>query len=138
MGIAEIFKRLFGICRTQPPANGACWRMVNGNVEIDLSRAPELREANGTIRIEGKPLPERLLVFRGEDGQYHALPNRCTHVGHRRLDPLPGRNCVQCCSVGQSVFDYQGNRISGSALKPIRPLAVREQDGTLVIILDRA
>lgn len=112
--------------------------MVDGNVEIDLSRASELREAHGAIRIEGKPLPERLLVFRGEDGQYHALPNRCTHVGHRRLDPLPGRNCVQCCSVGQSVFDYQGNRISGSARKPIQPLAVREQDGALIISLDRA
>jgi nitrite reductase/ring-hydroxylating ferredoxin subunit len=135
MSIADFFRRILGICRTQPPTDTACWRLVDDNVEIDLSRSVELQQPNGAIRLEGKSLPVRLLVFRGEDGQFHAFPNRCTHAGHRRLDPLPGRTCVRCCSVGQSVFDYQGNRQSGSASEPIRPLKVVERENTLVIAL---
>ena len=135
MGIVEIVKRMFGICRTQPPADPGCWRVVDGNVEIELSRAPELQDRNGAIRLEGAAIRERILVFRGDDDQLHALPNRCTHVGHRRLDPLPGQSGVQCCSVGRSVFDYAGKRISGSAQDPIRPFEVVERNGTLVIAL---
>ncbi|MEW5723852.1 MAG: Rieske 2Fe-2S domain-containing protein, partial [Thermodesulfobacteriota bacterium] len=107
-----LFSRLFGICKTRPPADPACWRLEEGQIEIDLAAAPELGRKGGAVRLEGSGLPERVLVFRGEDGGFYALSNRCTHMG-RRLDPLPGSSQVECCSVSRSRYDYQGTRTAG-------------------------
>jgi len=54
-------------------------------------------------------------------------------LGHRRLDPLPGENQIRCCSVGKSVFDYDGRRISGLARKPLEPFRVELDGGKLVV-----
>jgi nitrite reductase/ring-hydroxylating ferredoxin subunit len=128
------FKRLFGICQTQPPQDPSCWRVTGDQVEVDLSRASELAEPNGAIRLEGPNLDKRILVIRGEDGQHHAYVNKCTHGG-RRLDPLPGTNGLECCSVGKSRFSYDGKRIGGSAKDDLIPLAVTESEGKVTIAL---
>ncbi|MEA1951334.1 MAG: Rieske 2Fe-2S domain-containing protein, partial [Planctomycetota bacterium] len=120
---------------TPLPADPQCWSFVDGKIEIDLARAAELLSPAGALRLEGKPLPRRVLVVRDKDGVFHAFPNRCTHVGHRRLDHLPDEGKVKCCSVGQSIFDYEGKRISGSASEPIEPLRLDERDGKLTIWL---
>ena len=132
----EFFKRLFGICQTPRPADPECWKYVAGIVEITLDRAPELAEPGGAIRLEGSGLPHRVLVVHGQGGSFRAFPNRCTHVGHRRLDPVPGEARIRCCSIGQSTFDYHGSNLSGLATKPIQPLNIESRPGKLVISLD--
>jgi nitrite reductase/ring-hydroxylating ferredoxin subunit len=128
-----IFKRLFGICETRPPSDPRCWKYADGKLSISLDQAPELSRKGGAIRIDGPSLPKRVLVVHGQDGRFHAFPNRCTHVGHRRIDPVPGEAMIRCCSVGKSTFDYSGKRLSGSAKESLVPLAV-ESDGKRLVI----
>ncbi len=127
------FAKLFGICSTPLPSDPNCWSFADGKIEVDLSRATELSSPTSALRLEGKPLPRRVLVVRDNEGVFHAFPNRCTHAGHRRLDHLPDEGKVKCCSVGQSIFDYEGKRISGSATDSIEPLRLEEGDGKLTI-----
>jgi len=108
-----IFSRLFGICKTQPPADASCWCVTDKSIEIDLQKAAELTPKGGAIRLEGNGLPMRVLVIHGEDGQIRAFHNKCTHAG-RRVDPLPGDSKLECCSVGKTTWSYDGKLISGS------------------------
>lgn len=128
-----IFKRIFGICATQVPANSGCWSYGGGKLEVILDKAPELSRKGGAIRLEGPSLPKRVLVVHGLDGAFHAFPNRCTHIGHRRIDPVPGEDKIRCCSVGKSTFEYSGKLLSGSAKESLEPLAV-ESDGSKLVI----
>ncbi len=128
-----ILKRLLGICATQVPANSGCWSYAGGKLVVILDKAPELSRKGGAIRLEGPSLPKRVLVVHGQDGAFHAFPNRCTHIGHRRIDPVPGEDKIRCCSVGKSTFEYSGRLISGSAKESLEPLAL-ESDGTKLVI----
>jgi nitrite reductase/ring-hydroxylating ferredoxin subunit len=132
--VVGFFKRLFGICETKPPQDENCWSNQINHVVVDLKKAPELNQPGGAFRLEGKGLPERVLVMRGNDGQAYAFINKCAHAG-RRLDPQPGTPTVQCCSLGKSTYNYQGEVLSGSAKKPISTLKVREEPGDKLIIL---
>jgi len=130
-----LLKRIFGICATQPPADAACWEVKDGQVEVKLSRAPELSTpGGGAVRLEGKGLSKRLLVMRGEDGRYLAFHNKCTHAG-RRIDPLPGTDRVRCCSVSKSTFDESGRVVSGPAKGPLTPFPVTEEGDALLIAI---
>ena len=128
-----ILKRLLGICATQVPANSGCWTYSDGKLEVILDKAPELSQKGGAVRLAGPSLPKRVLVVHGQDGAFHAFPNRCTHIGHRRIDPLPGEDKIRCCSVGKSTFEYSGKLISGSAKESLEPLAL-ESDGSKLVI----
>ena len=128
----NIFQRILGICATAKPSDEGCWRFENGVVTVDLARASELARPGGALRIEGKSLPVRLLVFRGDGNVWQAFKNRCAHAG-RRLDPLPGTGRVQCCSVGKSTYDADGRILSGSAKNGIDTYPVAEENGRLVI-----
>ena len=130
----SILQRIFGICATKPPSDDGCWTFENGKITVDLSRATELADQNGAIRLEKKGLPQRMLVVHGNDDAYHAFRNKCAHAG-RRMDPVPGADQVQCCSVGKSTFDYDGKRLSGSAKKNIEVYSAAVDDGKLVITL---
>ncbi|BHH85327.1 hypothetical protein LA52FAK_36160 [Desulforhopalus sp. 52FAK] len=103
---------------------------------INLSQASELQDSNGAIRLEGNNLPVRVLVVRSENGEYRAYHNRCTHLGHRRLDPVPGTNTVQCCSINKSTFDKSGNTIFGPAPHSIKSYPVELDDEKLIVSLD--
>ena len=86
-------------------------RPVRGILAVDNSRhAPDWAigqeytalwrradDVRGTITA-------RTLVVHGDDGTFHAFANRCRHMG-RRLDPVPGTETVQCCSV---IFGISG------------------------------
>ena len=128
-----ILKRLLGICATQLPANSGCWTYADGKLEVILDKAPELSQKGGAVRLEGPSLPKRVLVVHGQDGAFHAFPNRCTHSGHRRIDPVPGEDKIRCCSVRKSIFEYSGKLISGSAKESLEPLAL-ESDGSKLVI----
>ncbi len=129
--------RILGIPKTKKPADPGCWQYNDGRVEVDLNRTPELSGKGGAIRLEGSGLPLRVLVFQGEDGEFHAWKNKCTHAG-RRLDPLPGQPQVECCSVNKSKFEYDGDKKAGPAKGPVTVLPLQQEDGRLVIDLSNA
>lgn len=129
----SFFQRLLGQCATSPPADEDCWSHEGDEVVVDLSRAPELAPVYGAIRLESRALPERILLIHTDSG-YLALRNRCTHAG-RRLDPMPGARRVQCCSLGKSTYDYEGQCISGAARKTAVAYPATVDDGKVVISL---
>ena len=131
----SIFQRIFGIPATSKPQNKECWNYSNGQVTIFLDKAPELKKPGGAIRLEGRNLPKRLLVALGEDNRYYAFHNRCTHVGHRRLDYVPGAGTVQCCSVNKSTFDMTGAKVFGPAPASVTTFPVEAREGALIITL---
>jgi len=135
----SFFQRLLGVCATRPPADGDAWSFDGQCIAIDLDRTPELETPPGAVRLEGNGLPERVLVVRTAEG-YRAFRNRCTHAG-RRLDPLPdgeaGDGCqsVQCCSVGKSTFDLEGQVLSGSAKSAVATFPTQTENRTLTVTL---
>jgi len=126
------FKRLLGICQTEVPVDNDCWKFADGVVMLDVSRSAELSKRGGAIRLEGKALPERVLVVHGDDGEIYAYKNRCTHAG-RRLDPKTNESKIECCSVGKSTFQYDGELVGGSAKKSIETYSI-ERDGNVLSI----
>jgi nitrite reductase/ring-hydroxylating ferredoxin subunit len=131
----NIFQRILGIPATSKPKDPRCWSYSDGKLTIDLKKATELASSGGALRLEGDNLPVRLLVVLGEDGQFHAFQNRCTHLGHRRLDPVPGTNTVQCCSVNKSTYEYNGKTIHGPAPNPVITYPAEVDGETLVVTL---
>jgi nitrite reductase/ring-hydroxylating ferredoxin subunit len=132
----NIFQRILGLPLTSKPADPDCWRYSDGELIIDLEKTPELAAKGGAIRLEGGNLPLRVLVIAGDDGRYRAFHNRCTHLGHRRLDPVPGTGTVQCCSVNKSTYDLDGKTVYGPAPKPIQTFAVKAEGQRLTIVID--
>jgi Rieske Fe-S protein len=130
----SILQRLLGISASKPPADQGCWTFADRSIEIDLSRVPELSEPGRAIRLEKKNLPERILIVRGEDGRFHAFRNRCKHMG-RRLDPVPGTQTVQCCSVNKTTYDYGGKVLFGPAREPLEVRQVEIREGRLIVKL---
>ena len=130
----NIFQRIFGIPATKLAANPECWRYEQGSLTVTLSKAPELEPKGGAIRIEGKGLPARVLLYRDDEGQLRAINNKCGHMG-RRIDPVPGEKCLQCCSVNAAAYDYAGKKLAGPGESPVAPLDVEEKDGKLVVKL---
>jgi nitrite reductase/ring-hydroxylating ferredoxin subunit len=126
----RIWQRIFGISATARPEDESGWRHESGQLAISLDRIPELTRPGTAVRFEGKSLPVRVLVVFGENKQYHAFLNRCTHMGHRRLDYVPGTETVQCCSVSKSTYTFDGDKIHGPAPEPIRtyPVEVGERE----------
>ena len=131
----SFFQRLLGIPATKQPGSDDCWNYANGKLTIDLSKASELKISGTAFRFEGKNLPKRVLVVCGEDGEYRAFHNRCTHLGHRRLDPVPGTDTVQCCSINKSTYDANGVKIFGPAPHPVTRYSVAEGENSLVVLI---
>lgn len=129
----NFFQRLLGISATAKPKIDSCWNYANGKLTIFLSKASELKTPGGAARFEGNNLPVRVLVVYGEDGEYRAFQNRCTHMGHRRLDPVPGTSTVQCCSVNKSTYDSDGNKIFGPAPRPLTRYRVEKDQEKLIV-----
>jgi nitrite reductase/ring-hydroxylating ferredoxin subunit len=128
----SIFQRILGICATRPPANPDCWTHAGGSVSVNMAQATELIPKGGAIRLEGKGLPKRVLVFRDDAGALRAFENQCTHK-HRRIDPVPGESILQCCSVNAAAYDYTGAKIEGPGEGGLVALALKEEDGKLVV-----
>ena len=130
----KFLKRIFGICETTKAADAMAWSYKNGQVRVDLSRMPEINAPGFGVRLEGKGLDPRLLVLHGDDGEYHAIANRCTHMG-RRIDTIAGSNTIECCSVSKSTFTYDGQPVGGAAKKPVKAYPVARDGQTLTIYL---
>lgn len=131
----SLFQRILGTPATKKPAEAGCWDYEDGKLTIALDAAPELQVSGGAIRLEDGNLPVRVLVVNSEDGQYRAYLNRCTHIGHRRLDPVPGTDTVQCCSINKSTFDCGGEKLHGPASQPIKSFPVELENNKLTILI---
>jgi nitrite reductase/ring-hydroxylating ferredoxin subunit len=130
----NLLQRIFGISATKPPVDENCWTYSQGRLTVDINRLPELSQPWGAVRIESANLPARVLLMKDSEGNYRAFRNHCEHAG-RRLDPVPGTQTVQCCSVGQSVFNYDGQILTGSAGKPLMIYPVQINNNKLIITL---
>lgn len=130
----NFFQRLLGRPATPLPGDPGCWRYADGVVTVDLKRAPELAEPSGALRVEGPDVPRRVLVFHGEDGQYYAVCNKCTHGG-RRLDPDPAEGSLQCCSVGKTTYNYDGEVLRGPAPNQLHRFSVTVDGDSLRVTL---
>lgn len=130
----DFIKRIFGFCKTKKPIDPGCWKYSNGTIEIEWARVPELQKPAGAIRLEGRGLPERILLIYGIDGQFHAFRNRCPYYG-RRLDPVPGTATVRCCGLSMSTFDYTGKAMSGSEKETLKPFRVETEKCKVIILL---
>ncbi len=128
----NIFQRLFGKPATPLAGDQGAATLVEGNVVLALDRLPELTEKNGAVRLESEALPVRLLVFRDGDGNLRAYRNECAHA-KRRLDPIPGEKHLQCCSMGHTTYDYQGQVVAGDVEGSVTPYPVREEGDQAII-----
>lgn len=133
----SVIQRIFGIPATKACAAEDAWVYKGGQIILKKNAVPELEKEGGAVRIEGKGLPERILLIKGDDGAYHAFINRCAHMG-RRLDPVPGTSTIQCCSVSRSTYNYIGQEITSVAKGPVKPLAVHEEGEVLRISVEQA
>lgn len=126
----SIVQRVAGTCITDKPKNNSCWRVKGGVIEVNIDKAPELAAPSGALRLEGKGLERRVLIVHGEDGEFYAFPNHCTHMG-RRMDPMPGDPLIQCCSLGKSTFDYAGKVVYGDDTTDLQMLPITRENGVL-------
>jgi nitrite reductase/ring-hydroxylating ferredoxin subunit len=127
------FQRLLGVCVTAE-ADPGCWVTAQGTITVNLAGAPELASRGGAVRLEGKGLPRRVLLFRDETGVLRGVENTCVHMG-RRIDPVPGEAILQCCSVKAAAYQYDGTKIEGPGEGQVKALEVREKHGTATVRL---
>ncbi len=131
----NIFQRLLGISATKKPSDDSAWGYAEGVLAIDLSKLPELDKPGNAVRIEGDTLPTRVLVLYGDDMTYYAFENKCQHAG-RRLDPVPGTETVQCCSMGHTTYTYDGSSLSESVEGSLKIFNVELKEGMLTIKIE--
>lgn len=133
MGIVNFFKAIFGICATQPLAP-ELWTIENNRIHVKPGQIPEMGTKRGAVYMQGKGLQKPVLLVRGDNDEYLAFANSCTHGG-RKLDPVAGEPILRCCSIGHSTFDYHGKRLSGSAVNDLTIYQVEQQEDSLIITL---
>jgi nitrite reductase/ring-hydroxylating ferredoxin subunit len=133
----SVFQRCVGAPATPEPRDSHGWLRTESKVLVDLLRTPELLRPEGAVRLEGGDPWVRLLVFRGDDGRFHAVHNACSHWG-RRMDPVSGTGTLQCCSLARSTFDYSGHCLRGPARRPITFLATRRLGQKVIVSLTKS
>lgn len=131
--IVDFLKAVAGICRTKP-LSPDCWHVDGNRITVSADGVPDLALPGGAVYLAGKGLKKPILVVRDDNGNYHSFSNRCTHAG-RKLDPVPGKQVLRCCSVSHSTFDYRGNNLTGPGKKPIHVYRTELDGGNLVIFI---
>jgi len=128
------FKALLGICETKP-LDAALWTLDGGQLRLQVAGRDEVMPKGGGVYVQGRGLERPLLVIRTEDDNYLAFTNRCPHIGHRKVDHVPDRRILRCCSLGHSTFDYDGRRLGGPAKESLLRHPVTADGGDLVVNL---
>lgn len=131
--IVDFLKAIAGICRTES-LNPEFWSVQGSSARVRVSSVPELQAAGGAVYLKGTGLSAPILIVKKQDGGYLCAENRCTHMG-RKLDPVPGKEVLRCCSVNHSTFDFEGNKLGGPASKPLTLLKSEIENGELIIRL---
>jgi nitrite reductase/ring-hydroxylating ferredoxin subunit len=131
-GERTFWDRVTGTPLTPHPQIEGAWSYKDEVLTLDLAELPELAELGGAVRLEGDALPAPILVVLGEDGNYYAFKNACTHSG-RMLDPVKGTMTLECCSLSGSTFDYDGNVLNGPAETALTSYPLQVEGGHLII-----
>lgn len=132
--ILDFCKSIFGICQTQA-LNPDLWRMEGNSARVPIDKVPAFQEAEGAVYLKGKNIKFPVLVVKTKDNTYLGFVNRCTHMGHRKLDPVPGESILRCCSVSHSTYDFQGRPLSGPAKEDLETYDVEVVDNEVVVKL---
>ncbi len=102
-------------------------------MEVEFCKASEIPV--GTMRAE--TLDEaRIVVFHHEDGSFSALEDRCSHADVKLSRGSFGAGQVVCPAHGAKFDAKTGKQLCMPAVRPVRTYAVREVEGTLMIVLD--
>lgn len=110
-GIIGFFKAIAGICETEP-LDGSAWTKEGAEVKVDLDKTKGLSDPWGAVYLQGSQLAKPILIVRDDNQELHCFSNKCTHMG-RKLDPIPGKRALRCCSVSHSTFDFDGKALQG-------------------------
>ena len=134
-GPMGIVRSIFGICETEP-LSPDLWSVEGNKVRVKIGQAPGMSREGGAVYLKkGEGLDKPILIVRTEGDQYLAFADRCTHIGHRKLDPVPGEHKLRCSSLSHSTFDYEGKRIGGPAKESLTRYEVEPRDGDLLVKL---
>ena len=131
-GMPGFIKAILGRCETQPLARNL-WSIENRTVKVKVGQVPELTRTGGAVFLEGQELEAPILLVRNGD-DYLAFSNKCTHGG-RKLDPVPEKSMLRCCSIGHSTFDYEGKKIGGPAKGHLTRYGAEVTEGELLVRL---
>jgi nitrite reductase/ring-hydroxylating ferredoxin subunit len=126
-----------GASQTGLPQIEDSWTYKEVVLMLDLAKLPELGDLGGAVRIQGDVLSGPILIVLGEDDNYYAFQNSCTHIG-RMIDPATGTMTLRCSSIickHPSTYDYQGNVLSGLAEGPLTSYQVSREGEQLIITL---
>lgn len=133
-GIGGFLRAVRGVCDTKP-LSPDLWMLEGSTARVKLSLKRDVISRGGGGYLEGKGLRRPILVVRADDDRYLAFTSRCTHMAHRKIDPVPGQRLLRCCSVFHSTFDYEGKRLSGPARDPLTRHEITMDKGDLLIKL---
>jgi nitrite reductase/ring-hydroxylating ferredoxin subunit len=106
---------------TIPVAPPGSIHAVNGIINLDIGKIPEMETQGGSIKFEVMQTPVtplKLQVSRLNDGKILAYRNHCAHGG-RELEYLTKKNIIRCVSMGHSKYNLEGQPIGGAAPGPI-------------------
>jgi len=126
-------KALFGICKTKQ-LSPELWNFKDGKVQVKLSSVSELSLEGGAVYLQGQGLDKPILIVRSRDTKYLAFTNSCPHM-KRKIDPVPGKPLLRCCSVMHSTFDYEGRKIGGPATGGLTKHEVKLEEGELIVTI---
>ena len=124
-------KALMGKCDTRPLLSDY-WTVEGADVRVKLSQMPQPLPRSGAVYLEGGKLSEPLFLMRTEDDKYLAFVNRCSHCRHK-IDPMPKKPLLRCCGPSHSIYDYDGNKITGPAKGPLVKYYVEQSAGDVII-----
>ncbi|MCJ7522627.1 MAG: Rieske 2Fe-2S domain-containing protein [Dehalococcoidia bacterium] len=129
--LVGFLKALFGICVTKP-LNPESWSLEDGKVRMKLGGVSELSREGGAVYLQGQGLDKPILIVRARDDKYLAFTNSCPHL-HRRIDQVPGKPLLRCCSIMHSTFDYEGRKVTGPANGGLTKHEAELEEGELIV-----
>lgn len=101
-----------------------------GRIRIALASYPELRRADGAIKVQPDGLTEPVYIVTTADG-YAALSPICTHRGCT-VD-INGPRLV--CPCHGSTYDREGRVLKGPAQRPLQRYTVTRAGDDLIVDL---
>jgi len=131
-GMPGFVKAILGRCETQQLARNL-WSIEDTTLKVKLDEVPQLSQSGGAVYLDSQELKASVLLVRNGD-RYLAFANKCPHAG-RKLDPVPEKPLLRCCSLSHSTFDYEGRKIGGPAKGPLTQHSVEVAGNELLVRL---
>lgn len=105
-----------------------------GELRIELSRAPVLARVGGAVKLVDNQRKLNMIFTHPTDAGYVVLDRPCTH-GNGPVAYSHKRQSVQCTCWGRSEFAMDGRVLGGPAKRPLRRYQTVVKDGVLVVTL---